>query len=309
MNTRLVTLTALILIVVTAATLSFTMLSHSNQKSNENFTIIVLPDTQGYVLKYPWLLDNQTQWITENIEKLNIVFVSQLGDIVQNGDNITQWEIANKSLSKLDGKVAWATLPGNHDIYYGDLTNYETFFGSNRFQNQNWYAGTYKPNENKNSYQLFSAGGDDYIIFHIQYKPTDDILFWTKNIINQHQNRRVIFATHDYINGPYNSDQRSEIGERIWHNLIKQYSERIFLVLCGHASTQNKIIDTVGTHTVYQLLADYQNSTNIENGWLRILEFNPIQDKIYVKTYSPYLNQYKTDPYNEYTLNYNMTGA
>lgn len=308
MNIKLTAFIALILIIVIAATLFFGIFSSSDQNSNKKFTIIVLPDIQGYVLNYPWLLDNQTQWITENIEKLNIVFVSQLGELVSNGDNITQWKIANQSLSKLDGEIPWATLPGNHDVYYGNYTNYETFFGSNRFKNQNWYGGTYKSNSNSNSYQLFSAGGDNYVIFHIQYKPTDDILFWTKNVIDQHPDRRIIISTHDYINGPFNSDQRSEVGERMWHNLIKQYSNRIFLVLCGHASTQNKIIDIVGTHTVYQLLADYQNSSNIESGWLRILEFNPNQDKIIVKTYSPYLKQYKIDPYNLFTLEYNMTG-
>ncbi|MEJ2240944.1 MAG: metallophosphoesterase [Candidatus Bathyarchaeota archaeon] len=308
MNNRLAAFIALILIIVTATTLYFNIFSSSDQNSKKDFTLIVLPDIGGYVLNYPWIFENQTQWITQNIEKLNIVFVSQLGDLVSNGDNITQWEIANQSMSKLDDKIPWATLPGNHDVYYGNSTNYETFFGSNRFKNQNWYGGTYKPNSNSNSYQLFSAGGDNYIIFHIQYKPTDDILFWTKNVIDQYPDRRVIISTHDYINGPFNSNQRSEIGERIWYNLIKQYSNRIFLVLCGHANTQNKIIDKVGTNTVYQLLADYQNSTNIESGWLRILEFIPAQNKIVVKTYSPYLKRYKIDPYNLFTLEYNMTG-
>jgi hypothetical protein len=52
--------------------------------SLENFTIIVLPDTQYYSENYPWIFDNQTRWIIENIEKLNIVFVSHEGDLVQN---------------------------------------------------------------------------------------------------------------------------------------------------------------------------------------------------------------------------------
>ncbi len=307
MNKKFLALIALILIVVIATTLSFTMFLPTDEKSNKNFTIIVLPDTRGYTLYYPWLFENQTQWITKNIEELNIVFVSQLGDLVSNGDNVTQWEIANQSMSQLDGKVPWATLPGNHDVNFDNYTNYETYFGSNRFKNQDWYGGTYKPDSNSNSYELFSAGGDKYIIFHIQYKPSDDILFWTKNVIDKYSDRKVIFVTHDYINGPFNSDQRSEVGERIWHNLIKQYSDKIFLVLCAHTNTQNKIIDTVGTNTIYQLLADYQNSTNIESGWLRILEFQPLQNKIVVRTYSPYLNQYKIDPYNLFTLDYNMT--
>ena len=48
----------------------------------ENFTIIVLPDTQYYSEGNLHVFDNQTQWIVNNIDEMNIVFVSHLGDIV-----------------------------------------------------------------------------------------------------------------------------------------------------------------------------------------------------------------------------------
>jgi len=291
---------------------SGTMFISTDNPLNENFTIVVLPDTQGYTEGYPWLFDNQTQWVADNKEALNIVFVTHLGDLVNSYGNTTQWEYANCSMSKLDGNVPWGVLPGNHDGYYGepnDLTNYNNYFGYERFSDKSWYGGTYKTGDNTNSYQLFSAGGDDYLIFHIQYKPSDDVLFWASNVIDQHPDSRVIVSTHDYIMGPFNSNLRSDIGERIWHSLIKQQADQIFLVLCGHASTQSSITDTVNGHVVYQLLSDYQNASNIESGWLRTLTFCPEQDKIYVKTYSPYLNEYKTGPQSEFTLDYNMTGA
>lgn len=279
---------------------------------NEDFTIVVIPDTQGYTKYYPWLFNNQTQWIVDNKEELNIVFVTHLGDLVDSYGNITQWEYANHSMSKLDDNVRWAVLPGNHDGYYGepnDLANYNNYFGYERFSGKSWYDGTYRTGDNTNSYQLFSAGGDDYLIFHIQYNPSDDVLFWASNVIDQHPDSRVIVSTHDYIKGPYNPDRRSDIGERMWYNLVREHAEQIFLVLCGHAGTQSSLIDTVNGHVVYQLLSDYQNASNIESGWLRTLTFCPKQDKIIVKTYSPYLNEYKTDPQNEFTLDHNMTEA
>jgi len=328
MNTRLVAVIALTLLLLSLTLLSLntflideiniptepdeesgTMFISTANPLTENFTLVVLPDTGGYTKGYPWLFDNQTQWIVDNKEELNIVFVTQLGDLVSNPDNTTQWEFANRSMSKLDDNVPWGVLPGNHDIFYGDSTNYDTYFGYDRFSDKSWYVGAYKSGDNANSYQLFSAGGDDYLIFHIQYNPSDDVLFWASNVIDQHPDRRVIVSTHDYIMGPFNSNRRSDIGERIWYSLIKQHADQIFLVLCGHASTQNMITDTVNGHVVYQLLADYQNSSNIENGWIRLLEFCSAQDKIYVKTYSPYLNKYKTDPANEFTLDYKMTSA
>lgn len=274
---------------------------------NENFTIVVLPDTQGYSKYYPWLFDNQTQWIVDNKEALNIVFVTQLGDLVDQTDNLTQWENANRSMSKLDDSVPWAVLPGNHDMFGDNLTNYDTYFGYGRFSGKSWYGGTYEAGDNANSYELFSAGGSDYLIFHLQYNPSDDVLFWASNVISQYPERKVIVSTHDYLMGFSKLGQRSDTGERIWHSLIRPHADQIFLVLCGHAGAEDMITDTVNGHVVYQMLADYQNLTNVESGWLRLLQFCPQQHNIHVKTYSPYLNKYKTDPESEFTLDYNVT--
>jgi hypothetical protein len=52
--------------------------TYTSQSVPENFTIVVLPDSQHYPEKYPWIFDNQTEWIVENIEPLNIVIVSHL---------------------------------------------------------------------------------------------------------------------------------------------------------------------------------------------------------------------------------------
>jgi uncharacterized repeat protein (TIGR02543 family) len=60
---------------------------------------------------------------------------------------------------------------------------------------------------------------------------------------------------------------------------------------------------------VYQVEADYQGDSNGGNGWLRLLEFHPLEDKIYVQTYSPYLKSYETDSDSQFTLDYDMTGT
>lgn len=60
--------------------------------------------------------------------------------------------------------------------------------------------------------------------------------------------------------------------------------------------------DIVNGHIVYQILADYQERTFGGNVWLRIHEFHPAEDKIYVKTFSPYLNSYENDADSQFTL-------
>lgn len=92
------------------------------------FTIAVLPDTQFYSEGYPDTFNAQTQWVLDHRISKNIVFVSQLGDIVQNGEsgatrNLTEWQRADAAMDKLDGSLAtspdglipYTALIGNHD--------------------------------------------------------------------------------------------------------------------------------------------------------------------------------------------------
>ncbi|MEM2779860.1 MAG: PKD domain-containing protein [Candidatus Bathyarchaeia archaeon] len=270
---------------------------------NLNFTIIVLPDTQYYSQSYPEIFNNQTEWIVKNKETMNIVFVTHEGDIVENWNVLAEWQNANNSMSKLDNIVPWGILPGNHDGAGMDLTNYNTYFGYERFSGESWYGGAYQDN-NANSYQLFSAAGDDYLIFHFQYAPSDSVLAWANTTIDNYPDRRVIVVTHDYLG---TDGSRSTNGEAIWQKFVKPHADQVFLVICGHAAAETMRTDTVDGHVVYQLLANYQSRSNGGNGWLRVLTFSPLEDKIYVKTYSPYLNSYEKDSNSDFTLDYDMT--
>ena len=50
------------------------------------FTIAVLPDTQFYSESFPSIFNAQTDWIVAQRQARNIVFATQLGDLVQNGE-------------------------------------------------------------------------------------------------------------------------------------------------------------------------------------------------------------------------------
>ncbi|MFC1486646.1 metallophosphoesterase [Thermoproteota archaeon] len=272
--------------------------------SEENFTIVVLPDTQFYSNNYPRIFENQTQWIIEKKESMNIVFVTHLGDLVDHPLSIKEWNNANTSMSKLDGNVPYGVLPGNHDGAGsgGDLANYNNYFGFNRFNNESWYGGAYQ-NINTNNYQLFSAGGDNYLIFHIQFNPTDDILSWASNVIDQYPHRKIIVSTHDYVDGwNFFADSRSTIGDIMWKKLVEPHADQIFLVLSGHYENEARLTSSVDGNFVHQLLSDYQARLKGGNGWLRIIEFSPKKDEISIKTYSPYLNKYETDSNSQFIL-------
>jgi len=282
-------------------------LQATNAGTTENFTIVVLPDTQFYSESYPGIFDNQTQWIANEAGNLNVVFVTHEGDIV-NQDIAGQWQKANHSLSKLDGQVPWGVLPGNHDFAAnGSSTNYNTYFGYSRFVGKSWYGGHYS-SDNANNYELFSGGGDDYLIFHFQYHPSDAVLAWANSTISSFPDRRVIVVTHDYMNVDATGTRTTE-GNHIWNSFIAPHADQVILVLCGHNHGEAKRVDTVNGFAIPQLLADYQSRTNGGNGYLRILKFSPSQDKIFVSTFSPYLNTYENDADSQFTLDYDMSGG
>jgi len=274
----------------------------------EPFAIIILPDTQFYSQSYPAIFSNQTQWIVDNVEDMNILFVLHEGDLV-NSDVAAQWINANASMSLLDGHVPWAVLPGNHDgTDVGgpseDLTSYNNYFSYSRFSGETWYGGAYN-NINTNSFVLFSGGHDDYIIFNFQYRPSDAVLAWANTTIEAYPDRRAIIVTHDYLN---TDGTRTTEGNHIWNSFVSHHADQIFLVLCGHMHGEARTQDTVNGHVVYQVLADYQARTNGGDGWLRILEFHPAEDTINVKTFTPYHGTWETDADSQFTLDYDMSG-
>ena len=48
-------------------------------RSAEDFTIVVLPDTQNYSASYPEIFDSQTQWIVISRSSSDIVYVAHEG--------------------------------------------------------------------------------------------------------------------------------------------------------------------------------------------------------------------------------------
>ena len=316
---------------------------------SEPFSIIVLPDTQIYPHDKPgWrnssrkeVFIQQTTWIAQNTQKENIKFVLHMGDVVHLQDKPYQWANANEAMSILDGVVPYCFTLGNHDLVnraeegsgiVRDSTNFNNTFLHSRYENQPWFGGRmsddgFLPKDNyDNSYHFFEAGGMEFMIIALEVAPTDEMLDWANNVVKSHPDKRVMVITHSYLEGngtrvvsdPYVPSGEGNLGKDIWNKFIKKH-KNMFFVFCGH---HNNLADHKGLlaskgdngNTVYQLISgeDY-------DGWLRILKFVPAENKIYVKTYSPWkpdspdlqyqqydfsLPGYNTDPYHQYELVY-----
>jgi hypothetical protein len=246
----------------------------------ETFSIILLPDTQIYSELYPDIFADQTRWVVQNKDALNIVYVAHEGDIVNTANSIDQWGNADAAMSLLedptttglDDGIPYGVLPGNHDLpLYTSPTYYSDYFGTTRFNGRGYYGGAYMQ-------------------------------------LKAFTNRRGIIVSHSILNEGGTQTSWTSEGQSIFNALSD--NPNLFLTLCGHMHGEGRRTDT-GTHgnTIYSLLADYQDRTLGGNGLLRILEFMPSENVIIVKTYSPWTHSYETDGDSRFVLDYDMSPA
>jgi PKD repeat protein len=286
-------------------------LDQYNNPSLTNFSIIALPDTQKYTAYYPWIFTNQTQWIVENREVLNIVWVGHEGDITDGGTEL-EFQRASTSMSLLEDAnttglpygIPYTIIPGNHDHDIYHTNNYfNLYFNYTRFEGRPYYGGHYSTN-NDNNYALFNASGMDFIVVGIDVWPDMDEIAWANNVLETHPNRRAIVISHDVLD--HHGDW-SPSGYWIY-NLLK-HNENLFLILCGHCrfyEGEARRTDVFNGHTVHTILANYQSYPYGGNGNLRIMTFYPAMNQIYVQTYSSYTNEYEFDDSSQFNLTYFM---
>lgn len=303
----------------------------AQEHGDDSFCLVALPDTQLYVERTPEILAAQIEWIIHNRGSEKIAFVAHLGDIVD--DNIPeQWETADRILSRLDGVVPYGLCVGNHDMVgkTGDASLFQEHFPARRYGQYDWYGGNYR--NNANSYQLFSAGGLDFIILHLECNAPDDVLQWADNMLSRNADRQAIIATHMYLGartGVEDTEKgrclwkkchgdRGNTPQQMWEKCFSQHAN-IFLIISGDQSTPQVYRQTsTGVHgnLVHEVLSDYKQAESAVSGYLRIYRFRPAENRIEVKTYSPNLHKFcegtklEPDPgQHAFDLPYNMTGA
>ncbi len=314
----------------------------------DDFTVIALPDTQFYTctgggscVAHLGIFEAQTDWIAANRDVLDIRFVTELGDCTQNGNVISEFDIADLAFQTIetatgvdypDG-IPFGVAVGNHDqapngtpgsiptvndVNHPDqgttTTTYNSYFGPDRFCPasicRGYFGGHFGINHD-NTYQLFSANGYDFIILHIEYMSSNTalrqaVIAWADEVLTTYSARRAIVVSHHVLDSgasPLFSNQGSALYEGLKHH------PNLFLILGGHVSSESRRSDTFNGNTVHTLLSDYQGRTNGGDGWLRILEFQPANNLISVRTYSPTLNAFETDSGSQFTLPYDMNGG
>ncbi|WP_200416006.1 lamin tail domain-containing protein [Virgibacillus salexigens] len=282
----------------------------------EDFSFVWMADTQYYSESYPYIYDKQVDWIANNQDTLNIEYVFHSGDLVNVYDDFEQWDVADRSMRVLDDAgIPYGVVAGNHDVYNKsrNYENYYQFFGADRFDNNDYYGGSFQ--NNRGHYDLISANGMDFIMVHLGWGIEEEGIEWLNEVLQAHPNRKAILNVHEYLLA---TGSRSPTGDELFEKVVVP-NENVFAVLCGHYHNAQTLIDEIDDNrdgisdrTVYQMLADYQGGPEGGQGYLRILNFNMENNQIDVQTYSPHLddyNYYNPEEYpgkDTFSLDYDM---
>ena len=201
------------------------------------------------------------------------------------------------------------------EIYYEFLIkdNFNIFFGKDRFVNRSYYGESYSNNKNENNYNFFSTSEMNFIVINLGWEPSIEEVKWADKVLKTHKNHRAILVSH-YILTNQDTDDFSNQGKQIYNSL--KDNPNLFLMLSGHEQGQNhrtdihnfKTGETKNTSIIHSLLSDFTLRGG-GNGWLQILKFLPNENKIQIKTYSPFIDQYEIDENSEFNLPYKMNNS
>ncbi|RAV30240.1 metallophosphoesterase [Sinomicrobium soli] len=293
-----------------------------------DFTIVILPDTQYYSSKEekggtPEMFYSQIDWIRDKQEELNIVYVAHVGDITDNGDKEEtadyQWDVAKTAMYGLEypKSIPYGVAVGNHDQFpmgypvMSTTARYNEHFGVEHFKGRPYYGGNLG-DDNDNHYDLFSAGGLDFVVVYIEYDREliyPEAIEWADEIIKRYSSRKAILVSHFIIQnngtkgtnagkpGAFSEKQGVAIYEGLKDN------PNLFMMVCGHVAGNGEGYreDTYNDHTVRTFLSNYQAREKGGNGRLRIYNFSVENNEINVKTYSPFTDTYETDGDSQFT--------
>ena len=200
------------------------------------FTIAVIGDQQRPVdnISIYTSFTAQTDWIAANAQANKIRFVTQVGDIVEHGNDLAEFTRAEAAMATLDSAtnadggtgIPWNVAYGNHeqdssqpgtDPASAWAHHYRTYFGSasgtHRYAAQPEYGGV--SSNDLNTWHIIrssaAGGARQYLMLNLEYDvpghavgstpdpsevPAFDAIAWAQGIIDNHPGMPTIITTH-----------------------------------------------------------------------------------------------------------------
>ena len=272
-------------------------------------------------------MDTLYEWIVDNIETQKIQHVFGLGDITDTWgkdapEEIYEWQRAKDAIYKMNGKVSYSLVRGNHD----ESKFFNEYFNETAYKSQ--FGGFFNDGTINTSWKTIKIGDTDFLLIGLDYGASDEELEWASIVVDAHPNHKVIVTTHGYLEqegnrmdsdypgtpsagSDYENDANYNHGQGMWEKFISQH-ENIFLVISGHNCSENVVYrQDYGVHgnLVTQILIDFQDldlqllavKKEIGAGMVVMLYMNEDCSKIEIAAYSTIREQFYKK-YNHFTI-------
>jgi len=290
-----------------------------------NYNFVFIPDTQNTVKFRPNVMDAAIRGLINDAEKGNIKAVSHLGDVVEDYYSKEQFDNSKNTFYKLpDSNFQALMIPGNHDYApeppfgYNDVeffTNkdnkpidmfYKDYYGAgSEFLKKTPYTTNDSPS-GRSSYMKVRAGSYEYLMIGLSWYDLGRDMEWFENILKENPENPTIVVSHNIVDCSEtepSSVKLSDVGDHIW-DVIKNY-DQVFMTVSGHYHGAGyEVYNNENEKPVITILADYQFSYNGGNGFFKYAEFDEDQNKIFLKTYSPYAASLPMDEKTFFDVNY-----
>lgn len=302
------------------------------------FVFVSLPDTQVYAEdrtpdgRQPAVTDprgtgaiffDQTEWLVENADRLDLRYVGHLGDIVQNGEDLEEWELAHDAMhALLEADIPHGTVMGNHDDIEGAhgvdyRKNYLDYFGPREFQDREWFTAS------------SPGGGANLVVLEHRHRKIGFLNFsidqpqaevdWAHDVVQRNPDTIFVVGTHRYLydfalaGGRYGESIDTPVGpitlqggpvpgavdpnsaQEFFEEFVSQHPN-ILMIHAGHFHGEWMRLDerNAGGRTLIQILTDYQSTRNGGDGWLRLYRMDFEEGTFGYDTYSPTLDRKRT---------------
>jgi len=259
-------------------------------------TFAWISDTQGYASSFPENLNTMTKWIVENRERLNIQYVIQSGDMVNDPKRMKEWEAVQTAFDAFIGKIPMFAIAGNHDIG-GMVHFYDNFYATMSRQKYTAYP-TFGGEEaqGRRRYDLVTIGHENFILIGTGYSLQPADYDWLNATLAKYADRTAILVSHWYLEL---KPETELIADSMLLHRVVAANPNVRYVLCGHRHGLRHVEemyddDKDGTkeRTVQAIMVDYQALPNGGNGYFMLLTFDPVHRTVTKTSYSPVLDDF-----------------
>ncbi len=281
----------------------------------EQYTILVIPDTQEITRLHEDILTNMYNKIILNHEKWNVKMILHLGDVVNDGSKDEhQFTINKEGFNQFsENDIPYLISIGNHDYdnlisLNRDALMFNKYFGLNEYKNKPYFGGSYNETS-ENIYLKLTLGKTKYLFLALEFGPSDEVVSWANQVIEKHLDYKVVVVIHSHLhlNGNHDNETvrhnpksypgltKPNNGDDMWAKCFKKH-QNIWLVVSGHYVGKNiSYLYGLGDqgNLVFQIFQNWQYETLGGMGRFLLYTVNEKENKVTIQTFNPYTNTFE----------------